>query len=215
MTQEVLRMQEVMNSACTHFLLIPASIEMPEWLHALPQRFSEIFVGEKLAIATLAMVCLVGFVAAANRFLAGQFSWPHPRAAVTRPKRPKGFGLRHVVMILVALLPGGMVGMFTLYAIMGKENWRRDSLLIIGLSLLPAIFLIVLREPDFPWPQARDAIWVSGLCGLVFAMLQIWALIKLLRQWWGEPEECVPWWPPLTLWLQSALLVTALLRIAI
>ena len=82
--------------------------------------------------------------------LAGHIEWPRSRASVKQPRRPKGFGLRHLVMILVALLPGGMVGMFTLYAIMGKENWRRDSLLITGLALLPAGLLIALRWPDFP-----------------------------------------------------------------
>jgi hypothetical protein len=30
-------------------------------------------------------------------------------------------------------------------------------------------------------------------------------MIKLLREWWGEPDECVPWWPPLALWMQGLL----------
>jgi hypothetical protein len=96
---------------------------------------------------------------------------------------------------------------------MGHANWRRDALLIVGLSLVPALLMMVSRWDDFPWPGLRDAIYFSGLLGLVFGLLQCWVLIKLLREWWGEPDECVAWWPPLALLLQCSLLLGAMVRI--
>jgi hypothetical protein len=53
---------------------------------------------------------------------------------------------------------------------------------------------------------------VSGLLGLIFGLLHVWALVKLLRQWWGESDECVPWWPPAALWLQIVMLAGAAIR---
>ena len=75
------------------------------------------------------------------------------------------------------------------------------------------MILVFARTMDFPWPHLRDAIYFSGLVGLIFALLQVWVLIKLLREWWGEPDECVAWWPPLALCMQLSLLMAATGRI--
>ena len=113
--------------------------------------------------------------------------------------------MKYIVLILLALIPGGFVATFMLYSIMGTSEWRRESVLILGLSLIPALTLFGFRARTFPWPAWRDSIFVSGAFGLAFAVLQGWVTLKLLRQWWGEPEECVPWWPPLALILQIAI----------
>jgi len=176
-------------------------------------RVVSLHIGEKLALGVLLGVVLCGAAAAVNRILAGEFAAPRPRKSVKTPRRKKGFGLKHLALLLVALLPGGLVGTFVVYAIMGKENWRRDAFAIVGASLVPGLLLLLLRADFFPWPQARDAIYISGLLGLIFGMMQCWALVKLLREWWGEPEECVAWWPPLALWAQGALLAGCALRV--
>ena len=188
-----------------------------EWLEqvlGLPwQRIPELYIGEKLALAGLAAATCIGGVTALDRLFAGDFSWPKARRTGRPPKRKKGLGVKWVVMALIALLPGGLVGMAGIYTIMGKEKWRSDALRIAGLSLAPAGLLGVLRLEWFPWPELRDSVYVSGLFGLVFGLLQTWAMIKLLRQWWGEPDECVPWWPPMALCLQAALLAAVVFRL--
>jgi len=191
-----------------------ARIEWIERVLALPwDRLRTLYVGEKLALSTLLAVALIGGVAAINRLLAGEFHGPKPRKSVRTPRRKKGFGLKHLVLLLIALLPGGLVGTVAVYAVMGKDNWRRDAVWIIGLSVPPALLLALLRADWFPWPQLGDTVYLSGLLGMIFALLQIWALVKLLRQWWGEPEECVPWWPPAALCLQVLLLAACVVRI--
>ncbi|HEY3323263.1 MAG TPA: hypothetical protein VGP72_22605 [Planctomycetota bacterium] len=184
---------------------LTALFEQSHWLPVLRphwERISELYIGEKLAIGTLLVVSLLGSIAATNRFFAGHFGWPKARKALKAPKRKKGFGIKHVILVLLALLPGGLVGTFTVYAIMGKERWRRDALTIVEISVLPGLLLLSLRAPFLPWPQLRDTVYFSGLLGLIFGLLQIWAAVKLLREWLGEPDECVPWWPPLALCLQ-------------
>ena len=173
------------------------------------QRIHALYLGEKFALACLLPVSLMGCVAALNRFLAGEFAWPKPRKAVKEPKRKKGFGLKHLAMLLLALLPGGLVGTVAVYALVGKEKWRSDALLMVGLSAVPALLLLLLRAGFFPWPELRDTVFLSGTLGLAFGLLQVCALVKLLREWWGEPEECVAWWPPLALCLQMLLLGAA------
>lgn len=177
------------------------------------QRLAELYIGEKLALGSLLCVTLMGAIAGINRFLAGEFSWPKRRKSIKTPKRKKGFGVKHIVLLLIAILPGGLVGTATVYAVMGKEHWRKDALWIVTFSFLPALLLMLFRAAWFPWPHYRDAIYLSGLMGLIFGMLQLWALIKLLREWWGEPDECVPWWPPAAFWLQLLLLWVVIVRI--
>lgn len=189
-------------------------IECVDRIWRLPwERLPTLYVGEKLALSLLALVTLIGGIAAVNRLLAGHYRWPKARKVVKVPKHRKGVGIKWLALVLIALLPGGIVGLATVYAVMGKESWRRDALRIVGLSLAPAGLLGLLRLESFPWPDMRDAIYTSGLLGLIFGLLQIWALIKLLRQWWGEPDECVPWWPPAAFCLQALLLVGAGIRL--
>lgn len=190
---------------------------MPQWLErilALPWwRFQTLYVGEKLALGCLAVVALIGSLAALDRLFAGNFSWPKTRRTGKSQKRRKGLGVKWLVMGLLAILPGGLVGMASVYAIMGKERWRSEALRIVGVSLAPAGLLGLLRVEGFPWPEMRDSVYVSALFGLIFGLLHVWALIKLLRQWWGEPDECVPWWPPLALCLQVLLLIAVVFRL--
>lgn len=171
-------------------------------LHFGMDRVGALYPGEKLALGALAAAVIIGCMAAFNRLLAGEFSWPKTRKILKTPKRKKGFGLRWVALVLVALLPGGLVGTFAVYAILGKEMWRRDAIWILGISLLPMFLLLGLRQDFFPWPEFRDELFVSGSIGLAFGLLQLWVTLKLLREWFGEPEECVPWWPPAALCLQ-------------
>jgi hypothetical protein len=182
-------------------------LALPWW------RIHTLYVGEKLALGALLAVTLVGAVAATDRLFAGNYGWPKQRRASRTSKRKKGIGVKWVVMALIALLPGGLVGMAAVYAVMGRENWRRDALKIVGMSLVPAVLLGLLRLEQWPWPDMRDAVYVSGLLGLIFGLLHVWALVKLLRQWWGEPDECVPWWPPAALCLQIVMLTGAVIRL--
>lgn len=172
-------------------------------------RLAALYIGEKLALGALLFVCILGGIAATNRYFSGHFGMPLPRKSVKTPRRKKGFGVKHLALLLVALLPGGLVGMFTVYSIMGRGHWRRDALIIVVGSLVPGGLLLAAHSTHFPWPHLRDAIYFSGLVGLVFALLHCWALIKLLREWWGEPDECVAWWPPLALCIQVLMLCVA------
>ena len=198
-------------------------LSISEWLHQIPglerlrqlpwHRVGALYIGEKLALGVLAFVTLTEVVVAANRFMAMEFAFPVTRKAVRTPKRKKGFGLKHLALVLLALLPGGVVGTFSVILVMGKEHWRRDAFWIVGISLPFALMLFLLRASFFPWPQWSDALYVSGTIGLIFGILQVWAMIKLLREWWGEPDECVAWWPPLALWCQALMLAAVLYRI--
>ena len=193
-----------------------------EWLYHLPgverllrlhwERLGDLFTGEKLAVGALWAVTTVELVVAVNRFMAMEFVIK-PRKAVKTPKRKKGFGLKVVALALLALLPGGLVGTFVVYNIMGKDNWRRDAFWIVGLSLPVALIMFLLRASFFPWPQWSDSIYIVGALGLVFGILQVWAMVKLLREWWGEPDECIAWWPPAALWCQAACALAVAWRI--
>ena len=180
-------------------------------LHLPWERIPALYIGEKIALGSLLAVTLIECVAAANRFFAGEFHWPKPRKQIRTPKRKKGFGVKWLMVAALALLPGGLAGTAAVYVIMGKEGSRRDALRIVGLALIPALLLALLRVS--PWHELHDAVYVSGLLGLVFGLLHVWALVKLLRQWWGEPEECVPWWPPAALCLQCVVLAGVAVRL--
>lgn len=168
-------------------------------------------LGESLAILCLFLAVLFAGAAAANRFFMCYFVRPVPRSSLP-PEPPqkrfaiKGFGIKHFVLLLIALLPGGIVGSVVAYAVMGKERWRQSSLRILGLSLLPAAMLALMRFPGFPHKEWRDALYIGGVLGLTFGVLQLWISIKLVREYFGEPDICVPWWPPTALWLQTGLL---------
>ena len=195
-----------------------------EWLYHIPgiepllqqhwERIGALFIGEKIALAALAAVVMTESVVAANRFMAMEFAWPKPRKSVKKAKREKGFGLKKVALLVLALIvPGGLVGTFVIVAIMGKENWRRDAYWIVGLSLPFVLLLFLLRASFFPWPEWKDHLYISGTLGLIVGLLQVWAMIKLLREWWGEPDECIGWWPPLALGCQALCLAAAAWRI--
>lgn len=172
-------------------------------------------LGESLAILTLMLAVLLAGAAAANRFFMCHFEKPLPRSALPPEPPKKGFGIKHLALLLIAILPGGLVGSVVVFAVMGKERWRQSALRILGLSLIPAAMLAIMRHPGFPHKEWRDALYVGGVLGLTFGVLQLWICIKLVREYFGEPDICVPWWPPTALWLQTGLLfacLTVLLR---
>jgi len=189
-------------------------IEWVDRVWRLPwERIPALYIGEKLALGTLLAVTLIGSTAAVDRLFSGHYGWPKPRKAGKGGRRKKGLGVKWLALALIALLPGGLVGMAAVYAVMGQENWRGDAFRIVGMSLVPAALLWLLRLGSLPWPELRDAVYVSGLLGLIFGLLQVWAMLKLLRQWWGEPDECVPWWPPAAYCMQLLLLICSALRL--
>ena len=180
--------------------------ELPpvRWVLALPwPRLNELSIGEKLSLVTLALCVTAAGLVAMNRFLAMEFSDPLPRKQVRTPRRKKGFGLRYLVVAAAAVLPGGLVAAFTIPMLMGKEHWRVDALKIFLLSLIPLFLLLVLRFTQHSWLPAPLDFTFSAVLGLSFSMMQAWLTIKLLREGLGEPEECVPWWPPLALCAQA------------
>ncbi|MGD0093153.1 MAG: hypothetical protein ABSE73_24840 [Planctomycetota bacterium] len=132
----------------------PSWLPRLEWLErilALPwHRIPELYIGEKLALAGLVAVTFIGAATALDRLFKGGFCWPKaPRKGKTA-KRKKGLGVKWLGLALLALLPGGLVGMATIYTIMGKEKWRSEALQIVGLALAPAGLLGVLRLEGFP-----------------------------------------------------------------
>ncbi|HYF50692.1 MAG TPA: hypothetical protein VEJ63_14865 [Planctomycetota bacterium] len=190
--------------------------ELPpvRWILALPwERLNALSIGEKLALVALALCATAAGLVAINRFLAMEFSDPLPRKQVRTPRRKKGFGLRYLVVLAAAVLPGGLIAAFTVPLLMGKEGWRQDALKIFLLSLIPIAFLALLRLTEHAWLPAPADFWISAIFGLTFSMLQAWLTIKLLREGLGEPEECVPWWPPLA-WLGQVLGLLLGLRLA-
>lgn len=176
------------------------------YLLALPwARLLEQPIGIQIALGGLLIAFLLGAAAALGRLAA---LLTEPEAA---PKRRKQrFGLKHLALLLIALLPGGLVGTAAVVMAMGKKNWRSDAIRIVDTSMVPAIALAWISSPYFPLPQLADHLFVSGVLGLAFLILQWWATIKLLREAWGEPEKNIPWWPPLALWTQGALLFGSL-----
>lgn len=180
------------------------------WLLSVPwQRLLEQPAGVEIALAALVACVFLGGAAALGRLLA---LGDEPAA---RPRKKKGrrFGLKYLALVLVALLPGGLVGTTAVVLAMGKQNWRRDAAYIVDASLVLALALAWLSSPYFPLAELSDNLFVSGTLGLGFALFQFWATLKLLRESLGEPEAKVPWWPPLALWLQGALLFGSLLFI--
>lgn len=164
-------------------------------------------LGESLAIVLLMIAVLLAGAAAANRFFMCHFIRPVPRSELPPEPPKKGFGIKHLVLLLIAILPGGLVGSVVVFAVMGKERWRQSALRILGLSLVPAAMLALMRHPGFPHKEWRDALYVGGVLGLTFGVLQLWICIKIVREYFGEPDICVPWWPPTALWLQTGLLI--------
>lgn len=182
------------------------------WLVNLPWwRILELSIGEQLALGVLAVCVLLGGLAALDRMTSDA---DDPTAAKPKKKR-KGLGIRVFAVLLLALLPGGLVGSAAVLLVMGKEGWRRDAVSIVCLSMSVGVLLIWYSSEYFPLSAIAGNFYVSGVLGICFGMLQLWATIKLLREFWGEPIQKVPWYPPLALFLQTslfALLIYALFR---
>jgi len=175
------------------------------WALTLPwEQLNALNIGEKLSLVTLALCVTAAGLVAINRFLAMEFSAPLPCNQVRTPRRKKGFGLRYLIVLGAAILPGGLVGALTIPLLMGKSRWREDALKIFLLSLIPLLLLALLHWTEHAWLSTPLDFWFSAIIGLTFSMLQAWLTVKLLREGLGEPEECVPWWPPLALCAQSA-----------
>ncbi|MCW8133986.1 MAG: hypothetical protein KIS92_26810 [Planctomycetota bacterium] len=177
------------------------------WLLDLPwARVLDLAIGEQLGLAVLAACVFVGTLAALDRMT----SDPDGAPAKPEKKPKKGLRLRHLALVLVALLPGGLVGSAAVVLAMGKAHWRRDAVSIVGLSYTVGALLLWYDSRYFPLPQVADNFHASGVLGIAFGLLTLWATIKLLRELWGEPIAKVPWHPPLALWLQGLQLGAAL-----
>lgn len=190
---------------------------VPPGLMKLWRALLSLSLGEDIAILFLLVAVILAGAAAANRFFMLEFSRPLPREALPPEPPKKGYGLKHLVLLLIAILPGGLVGSVVVYTVMGKSQWRQSCLRILALSMIPALALAAMRIKGFPHPEWRDALYIGGVLGLAFGVLQIWISIKILREYFGEPDVCVPWWPPAALVLQFGMLVAttfAIVRLA-
>ncbi|MCZ7648072.1 MAG: hypothetical protein M5U26_22900 [Planctomycetota bacterium] len=178
-------------------------------LLALPWwRFAALTMGLKLALAILALCVALTALAAASHVLARLFARPssesEPASGEARPR--KGWGLKAAVLLILAILPMGLTAAGAVYLVMGKANWRRDALALFVGSLSFALPLGWLASPWFPYPEWARSEYVVLLPALGFSMLQLWALVKVLREYWGEPDERVPLFPPIVWWAQALLL---------
>jgi hypothetical protein len=196
-------------------LTIAFAFSTPEWLRAilpphLLERFSELPLGFWIATGTL-FVCVVLGWSAAVGMLGAHFE----PLLVTRTGRrsKKDGGLKYFFLLLIALLPGGLIGTAAVAVLVGRKQWRRDAAYIQFVALVPALPLGLLTWSGFPWPWIADNLWLNGTLGLTFALLQFWATLKLLREAWGEPEQKVPWWPPLALFVQTLLFADIVLAL--
>lgn len=175
------------------------------WLQSLHwHRIAELSTGEHIAWGTLLVCVLLGGLAALDRLTASA-DLQNPDAP-KKPKRRRKFDPRYLVLVLVALLPGGLVGSAAVVLAMGKAHWRRDAISIVAASLPVLWLLLWMRSSYFPLPQVAWNFYITGVFGIAFGLLHLWATVKLLREYWGEPLKKVPWYPPQALWLQSLLL---------
>jgi hypothetical protein len=190
------------------------ALSLPDWLRAalpphLLERFATLPLGFWIAAGTLFLCVVFGWSGAVGILGARLEGLLVQRAGKSRKK--KDSGLKYLILLLVALLPGGLLGTAAVALLVGRKNWRRDAIGIQFVSLLPAFPLGLLSWSGFPWPWVADDLFLNGTLGLTFALLQLWATLKLLREAWGEPEQKVPWWPPLALWAQTLLLADLVL----
>ncbi|MBI3831174.1 MAG: hypothetical protein HY291_16770 [Planctomycetes bacterium] len=173
------------------------------WLVNLPwSRLLGLSVGEQIALSVLTLCVLLGGLSALDRMTSDARD---PEAAKPRKKK-RGLGIRIIALVILALLPGGLVGSAAVLIVMGKEGWRRDAFSIVGLSLVIGVLLVWYSSTYFPFSALANNFYISGVLGITFALTQLWATIKLLREYWGEPIHKVPWYPPLALFLQTSVL---------
>lgn len=163
-------------------------------------------IGIQLALLILACCVLVAALAVLGRWLDMLRPTQQPRSQ----RKKRGWGLKAVLLILIALLPGGLVAAVGAAACMGKGHWRRDATALVTTSLALALVLAWHVSPYFPVPHASENLAFSAVLGLTFGLLQLWALVKLLREYWGEPPVQVPMRPPFALGLQVLLLALGL-----
>jgi hypothetical protein len=175
-------------------------------LAALQGRLELLPIGARIAAGMLLLMVVVGWAAAFNMALGRAEIALELRRPARRKKSKRRFGLKHLALLLVALLPGGLVGTAAVALILGKKDWRRDAVYIQLAALPVGLALAGLSWPRFPWPELADHIFLTGALGLTYALLQFWTTLKLLRQTWGEPEMSVPWWPACALWMQTLVL---------
>ncbi|HLX63977.1 MAG TPA: hypothetical protein VKX17_22080 [Planctomycetota bacterium] len=163
-------------------------------------------LGMILAIGTLALWTLAGWAVTLGRMalrLRNLFRKKRP------PKEPNPW-VKRIGVALAFLVPGGLVGTAAVALVMGKENWRRDAVLIVGAAMIPGAALWWLNTADFQYPVLHESLILQCTLAVTFGVLHLWAAIKLMRETLGEPVEKVRWWPPLGLWLQTCVLATGL-----
>jgi len=168
-------------------------------------------VGIQLAVLILMFCVLVASLAVLGRWL--EALRPPPKPESKRTKR--GWGLKAFLLLLIAIAPGGLAAAAGAAAGMGKAHWRRDAAALVATSLALALLLAWHVSPYFPAPHASENLFFSAVLGLAFGLLQLWALVKLLREYWGEPPSKVPLRPPLALGLQILLLALGMVWIVL
>lgn len=162
--------------------------------------------GVKMALATLAVCVVAGWVVALARMVMRVRRF-FRKKEVPREKNP---WIKRIGVALAILVPGGLVGTAAVALVMGKELWRRDAVWIVGAAMLPGAALWWLNTVEFPYRFLHDSLLLHCALAVSFGVLQLWVAIKLMREAFGEAAEKVRWWPPLGLWLQTCVLVTGL-----
>lgn len=171
-------------------------------------RLTSLPAGAWIAFGVLALAVALGWAVALNRIATRLDAWLGERRPA-RKRKKEGRGLKVLGLVFLAILPGGLVGTAAAALIVGKKDWRRDALILQAWSLPLLLLLAWLSRPDCVWPAVAENVFVTGTLGLTAGLLEFWAMLKLLREAWGEPERKVSWWPPLALWGQTLLLAGA------
>jgi len=183
-----------------------------DWILDLDwQRLWHLPMSAWIALGPLAFSIVMIGSAAMGSLLRERYP-PLPGTVILTPRKNR-FGLKAVVLVLIALLPGGLVGAAAIHFLLGKKNWRGDSILILAVSLIPGLFLTYLLSGKFPFPEVAHNFMVRGSAALAFGVMQLWIMAKLLREVWGEPHEKVSWWPALAWILQLVVLAGAVILI--
>ena len=164
-------------------------------------RFNELPLGAWIGLASLILALLAVGAATLDRLVCAVLPEPAP----TSPGRDGGW-FKGAVLLLALILPLGVTVLGALAAIMGAKDWRREAAYLASGSSCLLLLAAWLASPYFPLPALGQSFYLTAFLGLVFAILQVWATVKLLRAYWGEPEASVPLYPPLAWWIQLAML---------
>ncbi len=173
-------------------------------------KLRELPLGAWLVLGALLLCVLTVGLAAASHALTRMISSKPPQSAEIRTSARKPWGVKALALIVLAILPMGLTAAGLIYLVMGKAHWRRDALALSLSSLLFLAPLAWLASPYFPYAEWQRNEWAWLVLALGFALVQLWALVKLLREYWGEPDDRVPLWPPAAWWLQGILLAGCL-----